>query len=428
MSKLNPDNCIFTLISFEGPDLYCRAGGLGVRVAELSEALADQGFETHLFFLGDPKLPADEVQKGGKLHLHRWCQWISSYHPKGVYDGEDRKVYDFEKSLPPHLVFEVLKPAIKAGKTVCVLTEDWHTVSATINISDFLYYQGIRDKAVILWNANNIYGFEKFDWDRLKLAATITTVSRYMKFMLWNWGTEALVIPNGIPGRMLKDPDPKLVKGLNSLFPDHSLLVKVGRYSPDKGWIMAVEALAELKKQGKKFRLLMRGGMEPHRGEVMQRAQELGLNWAEVAAKRPQPGECLDLIAPHKNSDIIELNFFVPEEFLCAEYAAGLAVLANSVHEPFGIVGLEVMACGGLPVLGGTGEDYARHMENSMVMDARNYRELAYLIEYLGRDPQLAKALKQGAGVTAREFTWDKVIAKLLERLELGAVLCGARI
>lgn len=395
-------------------------------MAELSEALAENGFETHLYFLGDPKLPADE--KRGKLHLHRWCQWISEYHPQGVYDGEDRKVYDFEKSLPPHLVFEVLKPAIKAGKTACILSEDWHTVSATVNISDFLHYQGLRDRAVIFWNANNIYGFEKFDWDRLKLASTITTVSRYMKFMLWNWGTEALVIPNGIPERMLKIAEPKLVKGLGEMFPDHSLLIKVGRYSPDKGWIMAVDALAELKKQGKNVHLLVRGGMEPHRGEVMHRAHELGLSWAEVKAPRPQPEACLGLIAPYKDADIVELNFYVPEEFLCAEYAAGLSVLANSYHEPFGIVGLEVMGSGGLPILGGTGEDYARHLENSLVMDARNYRELACLIEHLREDEQLVENLKAGAKVTAREFTWDKVIGKLLERLELGAVLCGTQI
>src|SRR3990167_8295723 len=39
----------FVLLSFEGPDRYSRAGGLGSRVTELSRALAGMGFETHLF-------------------------------------------------------------------------------------------------------------------------------------------------------------------------------------------------------------------------------------------------------------------------------------------------------------------------------------------------------------------------------------------
>jgi hypothetical protein len=44
----------FCLLSFEGPDQYAQAGGLGVRITHLAETLARQGFETHLFFVGDP--------------------------------------------------------------------------------------------------------------------------------------------------------------------------------------------------------------------------------------------------------------------------------------------------------------------------------------------------------------------------------------
>ena len=77
----------FVILSFEGPDLYSHAGGIGSRVDELSRTLAARGFETHLFFIGDPALPAHEVSVNGNLHLHRWCQWISAYHRGGVYDG-----------------------------------------------------------------------------------------------------------------------------------------------------------------------------------------------------------------------------------------------------------------------------------------------------------------------------------------------------
>ena len=51
---LEPDQTTFIILSFEGPDVYSQAGGLGVRVKELSRALAERGFETHLFFVGDP--------------------------------------------------------------------------------------------------------------------------------------------------------------------------------------------------------------------------------------------------------------------------------------------------------------------------------------------------------------------------------------
>src|SRR5581483_885321 len=50
---ISPANTLFVLLCFEGPDVYSTAGGLGTRVSELSEALAAQGYETHLIFIGD---------------------------------------------------------------------------------------------------------------------------------------------------------------------------------------------------------------------------------------------------------------------------------------------------------------------------------------------------------------------------------------
>jgi hypothetical protein len=51
---LTPDSLDFVLLSFEGPDEYSMAGGLGVRMKELALELSRQGFRTHLVFLGDP--------------------------------------------------------------------------------------------------------------------------------------------------------------------------------------------------------------------------------------------------------------------------------------------------------------------------------------------------------------------------------------
>lgn len=427
-SVLTPENSIFILISFEGPDRYSNAGGLGVRMTELSQALAENGFMTYLYFVGDPNLPGMETDISGKLHKVRWCQWISSYHPMGVYDGENNKMWDFEKSLPPHLLENILLPAFEKGKTALILTEDWHTASTTANISDLLHYNGFRDRSVIFWNANNTYGFWNIDWNRLAFASTITTVSNYMKHLMWKWGLNPLVIPNGIPGRMLKPVDPDTVLSLNEMYKDRRLLVKIGRYDPDKRWIMAVSALAELKKQGEKAQMVVRGGIEPHRGEIISAAENLGLNWKELNLTRPGKEEILSGMARYKDADILELKFFVPEDFLCSLYASATAVLANSGHEPFGIVGLEVMAAGGIVFTGGTGEDYAVHEKNSYILDTSNPLELALGIRKIASSPSLQSQLREGAKKTAKEFTWDEVIGKLLNKLELGAKLCGSNL
>src|SRR3981081_4222484 len=158
-----PDRPAFVVLSFEGPDLYSQAGGLGVRVKGLSRSLARRGYDTHLYFIGDPDLPGEEILEGGKLHQQRWSQWISAQHRSGVYDGEGGKIRDWNLSLPPHVIDKVIAPASAAGGYVVVLGEEWHTSWSMSLISDMLYRRALRDRVVMLWNANNTFGFHRID-------------------------------------------------------------------------------------------------------------------------------------------------------------------------------------------------------------------------------------------------------------------------
>src|SRR5690349_2646059 len=122
----------FHVLSFEGPDPYARAGGIATRISGLTRALADAGHDTHLWFIGDPDRPGHEQQ--GSLHLHRFCQWLSQYHPAGVYDGEHAKCADYAAALPPYLLREHLLPALGGTGRVVVLAEEWHTVHAVLHL------------------------------------------------------------------------------------------------------------------------------------------------------------------------------------------------------------------------------------------------------------------------------------------------------
>ncbi|HZS93950.1 MAG TPA: glycosyl transferase family 1, partial [Chloroflexota bacterium] len=177
MPALSPANAVFVSVSFEGPDEYARAGGLGVRVRDLTQTLAEAGFRTHLFFLGDPSLPS--VERNGGLVLHRWAQWLSANYPAGVYDGEWEKRRDLAESLPPFLVEQIIAPAAAQGKVTVVMTEDWQTAPAAIRLYDLLLRHGLADRVIPAWTANNVYGFETIDWQRLGRAAAIMTISRY---------------------------------------------------------------------------------------------------------------------------------------------------------------------------------------------------------------------------------------------------------
>src|SRR5256712_5513457 len=422
---LEPEQTTFILLSFEGPDEYSQAGGLGVRVKELSRALAERGFETHLFFVGDPKLAADESALDGRLWLHRWSQWISRYHPVGVYDGEDDKVADVNRSLPDYLVREIIRPAVGQGRTVVVLGEEWHLAHAMSLISDALYFAGLRDRCLLLWNANNHFSFHRINWGQLAFVCTLMTVSRYMKHIMWRWGVNPIVIPNGIPGSMIAKVSQLQVRAIRPAADAPAVLFKIGRFSPDKRWHQAVAAVAGLKERGVRARLLMRGGLEPFGGEVLEFAAYQGLRVAQLSQTMPDVAGLSHTLKEYPDADVWNVTAFLPDDLLPPLYASATATLANSGHEPFGLVGLEAMASGGVAFVGATGEDYAEPFQNAIVIETEDASEIVAYVTWLADHPESTRNLRIAAQRTAREYTWQRVIDILLRRLEFIALRQG---
>jgi glycosyltransferase involved in cell wall biosynthesis len=420
---ITPQNTIFVSLCFEGPDQhYSIAGGLGTRVTELTETMAQMGFETHLIFIGDPAEPAEERRVEGRLILKRWSQWISRYYPNGVYDGEEHKLYDYNETVPFHVRTQIVEPAVAQGKLVVIIGEDWHTAEAISRISDELHWHGLRDRALLLWNNNSLMSMHRINWERLNYVAAITTVSRYMKHRMWEWHVNPLVIPNGIPSRYLNPVDSQLTTDLQTAVregePNRQFLFKIGRFDPDKRWLMAIEAAARLKYTGQPMRMIIRGGLEPHGGEVLARARFLGLHVKDIEARRPTPAECVQLLRDAGDADIYNLRFFVPEEFVRACYAGADATLANSGHEPFGLVGLEVMAAGGIAFTGSTGEDYVISFENAVALETEDPDEIVGYLTYLARHPEARQTIREAGYRTAGEFRWESVIENLIGKLE----------
>ena len=203
----DPATLEVVMVSFEGPDRYSLAGGLGVRARELTRAFAAAGYATTLVFVGDPALPPEETSEG--VRLLRWCQEVSQHYPAGVYEGEWAKLDTLSRTLPDALIQRVVGPAVAQGRVVAVLCEEWHTALFCRRLSDGLDAAGLRRHAVLLWNANNRFGWGEIDWPALSRAASTTTVSRYMKQLMLGRGVNPVVIPNGIPESALVPPDPR---------------------------------------------------------------------------------------------------------------------------------------------------------------------------------------------------------------------------
>ncbi|MGA8015190.1 MAG: glycosyltransferase [Candidatus Dormiibacterota bacterium] len=413
--NLSPANLEIAMVSFEGPDPYSLAGGLGVRARELTRAFAAAGHDTTLVFVGDPQLAPEELSEG--VRLIRVGQEVSRRHPSGVYAGEREKLEAITWSLPDALIQRVIAPAVERDRVVAVLCEEWHTAALCRRLSDRLEVVGLRRKAVLLWNANNHFGWDEIDWRALASAASITTVSRYMKQLLRGWGVESVVIPNGIPESKLRPVDTGAVSAIAGAAQTPCLAVKIGRFTPDKRWIQAVDAIAQLRTDGLPARLLMRGGIEPHGMEVLARARQQGLQVSDWAESLDGAGGVVRALAESGGAAVINLRSYIPDPVVAETAVAATAVLANSGHEPFGLVGLEAMAAGAVAFVGATGEEYARPYGNAIVIETDDGAEVAAALRGLVDRPGLARRLRRAARRDARDFAWPAVLEGMIERL-----------
>lgn len=400
------------ILSFEGPDRYASIGGLATRVTQLARALGAAGHQVQLFFVGDPHAKPVEPADSG-VTLRRWSQWLSSQHPRNAYDGEAAKIRDWETSLPAWIVDEMIVPAHAKGERVLVMCEEWQTANVGIAIDRLARERGVRGALTLMWNANNTYGFEKIHWPTLTRAAAITCVSKYMKFELAAWGVRALVIPNGIDESLLAGADAQQTAALRKAFGEYPTCVKVGRFDPDKNWLQAIDAVADLRAAGIEARLIVRGGKEAYGDVVMGRARERNLTVERLAYEGSDWREFAQRLSACHEAAVVHVRAFLDEATLYALYAAADAVLANSGKEPFGLVGLEVMAAGGVAVCGATGEEYAEPFINAIVCDTGDGRELAAYLKALFADPKLAAELRANGAETAARYTWGNALTAL---------------
>jgi glycosyltransferase involved in cell wall biosynthesis len=217
---------------------------------------------------------------------------------------------------------------------------------------------------------------------------------------------------------LLDRVDPKAAASLRNGLGADLILAKVARWDPDKRWNMAVEATARLKARGLRTVLLARGGIEPHGREVMYNARSLGLKVKEAGGEKTTLADYTQAVRGDGVADILNIRFHCPQEFLRIVYHASDAVLANSGHEPFGLVGLETMAAGGIPFTSGTGEDYAIPFHNSISLETSDAKEIEDYVMYLQGRPDEQERMRRAARQTARQFTWEEAIRNLIQKLE----------
>jgi glycosyltransferase involved in cell wall biosynthesis len=75
---------------------------------------------------------------------------------------------------------------------------------------------------------------------------------------------------------------------------------------------------------------------------------------------------------------------------------------------------------------GCSGEDYAIHMYNAIVLDTFSAKEITFYIDYLRKHPEKREAISSAARRTAEQWTWEEVAKRLICKLEYQAQVQGA--
>lgn len=400
------------VLSFEGPDPYSSVGGLATRVCDMVGALGDAGVKSTLMFVGDPEKPHTE-QAFANVEYRRCAQSVTARLKSDLYSDEDEKIKDILASVPRFITEEIVAPAASRGKRTLVIAEEWQTASVAVELDRMLRARDLRSSVALLWNANNTYGFERIVWNKLRRAARITTVSKFMKHILSRMNVEALLIPNGIADRLLTGADEDIAGALEQAVPQKPLFVKIGRFDPDKRWMQAIDAFALVREHLPDARFIIRGGAEAYGTEVLERARARNIAVEEINIASCEPHAITQALGAAR-SPITVIRSPIPESFLRALYCTADAVIANSGKEPFGLVGLEVMASGGVAVCGATGEEYAHPFDNAIVCDTDDPRELALSLRMLA-EIEFAQKLRIAGRRTAQRYTWSHVL-EILDR------------
>jgi ribosome-associated translation inhibitor RaiA len=231
---------------------------------------------------------------------------------------------------------------------------------------------------------------------------------------MWNWGVDALVIPNGLSSDSFVPPPREAVAAFRERLQGRTVISKLARWHLDKRWFHAIDIVGSMKRLGWRPLLIARGGVEAHGAEVLAMAAAVGLRVVTRPIPQAGVGGLLEALEGMEAVDVASLTSPVDAASRGVLFHSSAAVLANSGHEPFGLVGLETMALGGMACTGCSGEDYAMPGHNAIVLQTADPQEFIGLYGELRANPARDRAMRRAGRVTAKQYTWSRIMQSIL--------------
>lgn len=199
-------------------------------------------------------------------------------------------------------------------------------------------------------------------------------------------------VPMGVDTTLF-GPQPRAVaRAALGIGQDERVVLSVGRIEPFKGVGVLVRALALLDTP-QDVRLLVVGG----------RKGEPGTEWLRETARASGV------------SGLLDWRPAVPQRELPAYYAAADVCAVPSLHETFGLVALEAMACGTPVAASDAGglRELVRHGETGLLCKPGDAAALAEALHAMLGDAPLARRMGEAGAAQARRFTWDASASRL---------------
>ena len=374
------------LVSWEYPPVI--EGGLGRHVRKLSEHLVRDGVEVHVLTRGGGHLPVEEERHGVVVHrvaeppfpkdVSAFVRWVAAMN------GDMRELGDelcerHEFALVHSHDWLVAGAAEPLAQQLAV---PWLT---TVHATEYGRHQGWVQKHP----QSHIHGVERA---MVRRADRVITCSRYMQSHVAEvFGVprrRITVIPNGIDPRDL-EPVADDLPALRARYagPDQRLVLLVGRLVYEKGFHLALDALAPVLKRLGDVRFVV-AGTGTAESELKRQARRLGLT---------RYGSFLGWIG---------------DDMLHSLYRVSEVVIVPSIYEPFGLVALEAMASGCLCVVADTGglrEVVPADGTVGLRFPSRDSDALEKVLEQILTDDETRTQVVAEAREHVLKFDWEEV-------------------
>jgi glycogen synthase len=375
------------LISWEYPPVI--EGGLGRHVRKLAERLADQGTEVHVLTRGGGLVPAHEVRHGVSVHrvseprfpldVDRFLLWVQDMN-------DDMAALGLELTAGGGFDLVHSHDWLVADAARRIAREQGLPWLVTIHATEYGRHQGWVQKPPQS-------GIHALEGEMAKDADSLITCSQYMRghvarvFAVRT--SKITVIPNGVDPSELEEPAGTDIGELRARFAaeDELLVLLVGRLVYEKGFHLALDALAPVIHRRGKVRFVV-AGTGSAETELKRQAKRLRLG---------SRGSFLG---------------WVGDDMLHSLYRAADLCIVPSIYEPFGIVALEAMASGCLCIVADTGglrEVVPGDETVGLRFPARDADALRVLLERVLEDDSERSRLVAEAREHVLAFDWGEV-------------------